>query len=188
MRMIRGAGDRGLKGMDVCSELAPGIKLIRPLLGVSRRAIAAFARREGIAYVEDSSNRGGRYYRNRVRHLVLPRLKKGDRRLAEEVSAECEQYRRRYEADRKIADEFLSTHPNEIPLGRYFQLPDSVRFLVLEALLKRNGFEKELNRCHVTEIEGLLQRPAKCSRAYGKAHLSMEEGVFSVASSVSASR
>lgn len=179
MRMIRGAGSRGLKGMDVESELAPGLRLIRPLLGVSRETVLESARREGIPYVEDSSNKGGRYFRNRVRQLFLPQIKKENRHFAKTVTEECERYRRQYEADLQAADDFLAAHAGAVPIGRYFQLSDSVRFLVLESLLKRNGFSKEVNRCHVTEIETLMHRSTKSARVYGNAFFLAEEGTFS---------
>lgn len=179
MRMIRGAGVRGLRGMDRETELAPDLRLIRPLLGVSRKKIVAFARREGILYVEDSSNRGGRYFRNRVRHLLLPQLKKGERDLVGEAARASERFRREHEANRLEAEAFLLAHAHTIPMGRFFQLPDPVRFLVLEKLLKENGFAKEVNRCHATEIESLLRRPGKTVRFYGEACFLAEEGVFS---------
>lgn len=68
-RLIRGTGVRGLAGM----RPEAGAKL-RPLLGLSRAEIEAFARAEGIRWREDSSNRSHKYERNWLRHEILPLL------------------------------------------------------------------------------------------------------------------
>ncbi|MCM2356667.1 MAG: tRNA lysidine(34) synthetase TilS [Geobacteraceae bacterium] len=70
MRLLRGAGATGLAG------IAPktGDKLVRPLLGVTRREIEAYLRRRGLVYRTDSSNAETKFLRNRVRHELLPAL------------------------------------------------------------------------------------------------------------------
>ena len=69
MRLLEGAGPRGLAG------IAPvrGI-FIRPLLGARRTDVEAHLRGQGLAWVEDASNRDPRFLRNRIRHEVLPYL------------------------------------------------------------------------------------------------------------------
>jgi tRNA(Ile)-lysidine synthase len=49
-------------------------KIIRPLLSISRRDLAAYAAYRRLEHVEDSSNAGNKYLRNRVRHHLLPLL------------------------------------------------------------------------------------------------------------------
>jgi len=71
MRLLRGAGTRGLAGIPFLR--APGI--IRPLLQVTRREILDFLAHEGIAYRKDSSNEKLVYLRNRVRKELLPELR-----------------------------------------------------------------------------------------------------------------
>jgi tRNA(Ile)-lysidine synthase len=70
MRVLRDAGARGLAGMYAPSEI------VRPLLGVTRREIAAYAKAKGVRFVEDPSNRSPRYFRNRVRHDLLPAIER----------------------------------------------------------------------------------------------------------------
>ena len=69
MRILRGAGARGLSGMQAS---APGI--VRPLLGFTREAVAEFASRHQVSFVEDPTNASPRFLRNRVRHDLLPAL------------------------------------------------------------------------------------------------------------------
>ncbi|SRR5579875_1977948 len=70
MRLLRGAGTKGLKGM---SPVGPG-KLIRPLLAVGRADVLSYLRSIGANWVEDNSNRSLAYLRNRIRHHLLPLL------------------------------------------------------------------------------------------------------------------
>jgi tRNA(Ile)-lysidine synthase len=69
LRLLRGAGARGLAGM------APRTgRLIRPLLECSREEALEFLRARGLPWVEDATNRNERFARNRVRHRLLPAL------------------------------------------------------------------------------------------------------------------
>jgi tRNA(Ile)-lysidine synthetase-like protein len=79
MRILRGAGARGIAGLLAESEIA------RPLLGFSRREIADYATRRGVEWVEDPSNLSRRFLRNRVRHELLPALMLARPSLANEL-------------------------------------------------------------------------------------------------------
>ena len=69
LRLIRGAGPAGLRGMQPRDGL-----LCRPLLEVWRAEIEAWLRDEGCDWREDATNRDPRFLRNRVRHELLPLL------------------------------------------------------------------------------------------------------------------
>jgi tRNA(Ile)-lysidine synthase len=51
-----------------------GPTLVRPLLGVTRAAIDAHARRHGLAWIDDESNEDPRHRRNYLRREIAPRL------------------------------------------------------------------------------------------------------------------
>ncbi len=79
MRMIRGAGVRGLGGIhprvlveDDDGEISG--EIVRPLLGVRRRELEQYLKDLGQTWREDSSNADERFTRNRVRKLVVPLL------------------------------------------------------------------------------------------------------------------
>jgi len=69
MRVLRGAGARGLAGLFIESDVA------RPLIEVTRAEVAAYAAARHVAWVEDPSNASRRHLRNRVRHDLLPALR-----------------------------------------------------------------------------------------------------------------
>ncbi len=81
MRMIRGAGLRGLGGIhprlfveDDDGEISG--EIVRPLLGVRRRELEHYLNDIGQGWREDSSNADERFTRNRVRKLVVPLLER----------------------------------------------------------------------------------------------------------------
>lgn len=74
-RLMRGAGVNGLAAMPLERALGQGY-LARPLLDVSRAQLEAYARAQGLTWVEDPSNSQTDFSRNYLRHEVLPRLTK----------------------------------------------------------------------------------------------------------------
>lgn len=69
MRLARGAGVDGLSAM-AGTRTAHGIVWSRPLLGISRAALRAFLRAEGIAWSEDPSNDDTKFERIKVRQIL----------------------------------------------------------------------------------------------------------------------
>lgn len=77
MHLLRGAGLSGLLGMSYYSLPNPwsqSIPLVRPLLGVWREEITEYLARLGLQPSLDASNLDRRYYRNRLRHELIPQL------------------------------------------------------------------------------------------------------------------
>ncbi|MCW5622666.1 MAG: tRNA lysidine(34) synthetase TilS, partial [Burkholderiales bacterium] len=75
LQLTRGAGVRGLAGMPPARTLPGGdIRLVRPLLAVTRADIAHYARDRGLYWIEDESNSDSSFDRNFLRHHVLPHL------------------------------------------------------------------------------------------------------------------
>ena len=70
MRLQRGSGVAGLAGIRAARRLAPGVTLVRPLLGVRRADLAAIVAAAGWQPVQDPSNRDGRFDRTAARALL----------------------------------------------------------------------------------------------------------------------
>jgi tRNA(Ile)-lysidine synthase len=67
INILRGTGIDGLTGIKRKNG-----RIIRPMLGITRREIAEFIKSEGIPFREDSSNCESHYSRNRLRNMVFP--------------------------------------------------------------------------------------------------------------------
>lgn len=78
LRLLRGTGMEGLAGMKWSnpSPSAPQIRLVRPLLDQPKASLLNFARQNNIPFSEDASNASLDIQRNRVRHELIPLLKK----------------------------------------------------------------------------------------------------------------
>ena len=82
LRLLRGAGLEGLKGMWPATPEG----LVRPLLAVGKAVLLAWLDQEALPYRLDASNLSRAYLRNRVRLDLLPHLTRGyNPRLAQTI-------------------------------------------------------------------------------------------------------
>ncbi len=83
MHLLRGAGPSGLRGMLPRTTLnawigaieAPGLTVIRPLLEQKRSQTVAHCASRGLSPLQDPSNQDLRFFRNRLRHALIPQLR-----------------------------------------------------------------------------------------------------------------
>ncbi len=72
MHLSRGGSVRALAGIPHERPLCDDVRVIRPLLDVSRTDIETYALENGLKWVDDASNLDTVHARNRVRHELLP--------------------------------------------------------------------------------------------------------------------
>lgn len=77
-RLLRGTGAAGLGGMRSSSPSPadPGVRLVRPFLSLESGQVGALAEHWGLTYREDATNVDLEYGRNRVRHELMPYLRR----------------------------------------------------------------------------------------------------------------
>lgn len=88
LRVLRGAGTRGLAGIHPIVKLDCGI-IVRPMLDISRAEVETYLRSLGQAWREDSTNTDVSYTRNRVRHELIPLLERDYNPNIREVLSEA---------------------------------------------------------------------------------------------------
>ncbi|WP_238524359.1 tRNA lysidine(34) synthetase TilS [Methylotenera mobilis] len=71
LQLFRGSGVKGLSSMAAVDHTR---SLMRPLLGVSRQSLHAYAIQHALTWCDDESNDNTRYERNFIRHDVMPIL------------------------------------------------------------------------------------------------------------------
>ena len=68
-RLLRGSGVAGLRGMDAITT-RDGMLIARPLIGLKKSDLVAFAQARGVPFVDDPSNADPRFARTRLRALL----------------------------------------------------------------------------------------------------------------------
>ncbi len=75
MRIVRGSGLHGIRGI-LKERNINGIDVVRPLLDFSRKEIEMYALRNKLRFMQDETNDKEIYFRNKVRHKLLPGLER----------------------------------------------------------------------------------------------------------------
>ena len=158
LHLIRGSGLRGLGGITPKSE-----GLIRPMLDVTREEVEAYLAENWISHVEDSSNAGDAFLRNRLRHDVMPLLRRENPSLSRNLSAMAQRLRQ----DEACLDALASRlDPTDVASLR--EAHPALRRRALDALLKANAVP-EPNASHIAQAESLVfsDKPSAFARFPG---------------------
>ena len=154
MHLVRGTGLKGLGGIAPVNG-----KVIRPMLNITRRQVEAFLQEYCLSFVEDSSNGGDDFLRNRLRHHVMPLLTKENPRFAENTSAMAQRLRQDEAALAEVAA--YETLPDIEALKK---MDPAIRSRVLERFLKECGV-REPEAEHIALAEGLVFSDNPSARA-----------------------
>ena len=154
MHLVRGTGLKGLGGITPVNG-----RFIRPMLTATRQQVLSFLEEYHIPYVEDSSNSGDDFLRNRLRHHVMPLLKEENPRLAENLSAMAMRLRLDEAA---LAEQAAVDMPPSVSVLR--AMPPAVRSRALEACLKAWGVQ-EPESAHIGQAEALVFSENPSARA-----------------------
>jgi tRNA(Ile)-lysidine synthase len=153
LRLFRGAGPEALGGIP---ERSPDGRIVRPLLGVGRDEVLAYARAAGLAWREDASNESRRYARNRLRADWLPGLRASfNPRLLRAVADLAEAERRDAEWLGTIVEAELARSTREdgdaiwIDPAPWLAWPEALARRVLRRLLQRAGAGRDVSRAHL---------------------------------------
>lgn len=132
--MLRGTGRRGLVSLHSREHV------YRPLLDIPKADLVAYAKDQGLAWREDSTNTDLRYRRNYIRHEILPKF----------TNEQKQELLRHIRNIHSLHDELetqlinhLHLHPATNQLNRHWfiMLPHSVAREVMAAWLRRYEVE-----------------------------------------------
>ena len=187
LNLIRGTGLRGLTGMDWERD-----GLCRPLLGVTREELEAYAAQWNIPYVEDATNADPEAAaRNLLRLRVMPLLKELNPRAAEHIGQTARRLRgvdRSLEADAAARTAHVEVQEGRVTLSMdaLAEAPEAVRPRMLLRLFDLLGVgRKDVGAVHLEalmnltrraawEKEGRLSLPHGVTARYGRGRLILE--------------
>jgi tRNA(Ile)-lysidine synthase len=157
MRILRGTGLAGLTGI-MPKRMLYGVTFIRPFLGASRREIEGYIKANKLKFRVDATNKKDIYFRNKVRHHLLPMLSRDyNKNIAVVLSSLAESASSDYDYLNQQA-QFLSERLGfRIPLKRFLNLHPSLQRLIMR--LRIRGLKKDTRRItfnHIKEIEDLV--------------------------------
>ena len=96
LNLLRGTGLKGITGMKASGFLPDpeygDIPLLRPLLGMTREEIEAFAKEQGLTWREDSTNALNDYKRNKIRNQVFPLFREINPSFVQTLNRDMERF------------------------------------------------------------------------------------------------
>ena len=168
LRLLRGAGPDGLGGIP---ERSPDGFRVRPLLGVSRAQLSAYAEAHGVEWREDASNADPRFARARLREHWIPGLAEAfNPRLLRAVGDLAEALRRDAEwIDRAVQEEASRRFERRgddlwIQGDGWEQLPEALARRLARHALVECGAGRDVSRAHLARMLEFLGRGARAGR------------------------
>ena len=163
LRLLRGAGARGLAAMAECRPFAGG-KMIRPLLSFSRPALVNYVTEQGLCWLEDDSNRSEQFDRNFLRQSILPQLEARWPQLSRRWSRTAQNLGDNESALADLADIDLQTCAGEaarlgwrVNRSAFAALSTARRHNLVRFWCERHHLPRpEFN--HLQRLDGLLDR------------------------------
>jgi tRNA(Ile)-lysidine synthase len=167
-RLLRGSGLAGLRGMDVMTARG-GMTVARPLMGLKKRDLIAFADARGAPFIDDPSNTDPRFARTRLRALLARLDQEGLNAEALDRLA-----RRARETEEALAHLTAEVEAQVGPEGTIdgrtlFAAPIAIAHRILAHRIAEVG-QREASRIGLEKIEALtagLRDALKERQAYG---------------------
>jgi len=159
LRLLRGAGTTGLRGMR---PLSAG-RYARPLLTLSRAEIEGYLKRQSLSWRDDRSNSDTRFLRNRIRHECLPYLATYNPAVSERLVAAADILAADEEALERVVDQVMARIGAvestgvclNIPLLR--AEPAGIRLRVYRRAIRFvKGDLALVSHCHLKRIDDLV--------------------------------
>jgi tRNA(Ile)-lysidine synthase len=163
LRLLRGAGSRGLSAMRIRSG-----HLLRPLLDLSRQDVLAHLRARGLSWSDDPTNADRALLRNRVRHELLPYLETSFNPAIRESLARTAAV---LAEETDVLDAVTVPEVRENPDGSASLLlsdlravPAGVARLAVRRALTANGGLRGIGLSHIERILALVSSPFPSGR------------------------
>lgn len=140
MHLIRGSGIQGLLPMKVKQTLETGVFLIRPLLSYSKMQLLQYARDHMLEWNEDETNTENTFFRNAVRNVILPSIRKYNPHFSEAIQQLGEQL--------EEIQHFLDQESEHMGLGpewsfqKYSAMHPALQHHFLKKILVKMGVEE----------------------------------------------
>ena len=168
--MFRGSGGGGVTGIDSRGYI------IRPFADITRQEIDLYVDKNGISFVEDSTNLDENYTRNYIRNAIIPKIKQRFPEMEKAISRFSKIASSQDEYILQQAKRELTVSSGEISFKQ--DLPKAVKYKCVMLALNIFGLTKDYEYRHCQEVDKLSSRKngdvidfplgIKCVKDYGK--------------------
>ena len=144
MKIMEGSNLYGYGGISI-SYNDGFYKVIRPLLCVTKDELYDYAKKNNLVYFEDSSNHEDDFLRNRLRHHVIPYLKKECSDLGKKTLEYNIQVKEAFDYIRKDSIKYLNDHDNKIEIESFNKLDIALKKDIISKVLENDNIRKNNN-------------------------------------------
>ena len=162
MRLMRGCSWNGLGGIAPRIRLVFGggvVRVWRPFLHVSRRSFELFLRASGHNWREDETNATDTFFRNRVRHHLLPLMNEMHPGSTGHLAALGDDARRLQKKICRRAKGYIAENASGCELMVYITPDCTLRTEILRIWLYRLGIGKNTRRVLLQRLDSLWVKP-----------------------------
>lgn len=142
LNLMSGSNLYGYGGISKSLEI-DGIKIVRPLLLISKEEIKKYALKNNIKYFEDYTNQSDDYTRNRIRHHIIPKLKEECPNILDKANSFSRQIHDAFNFIRSESIKFLND--NKINIEKFKDLNQFLQKDIICLLLENYMIERNEN-------------------------------------------
>lgn len=162
VQLIRGCGLGGLSGMKVKDG-----NIIRPLLCVTKTEILKYLKKKSVSFIEDETNQSLIYLRNKVRHKLLPFLKRHfpEWNITKTLPKMMSVFKDEHEFLNVFSTEWCLQNLGkkrgeyEIMVNIFKQLPLAIQRRIIKNTLEPFSKMRNFTSSHIEEIRKLFFNP-----------------------------
>ena len=184
LNFIRGSQLKGLSGMKETTTKKNGMRVLRPLLCVSKKEIREYLKKNTIPNREDRTNMDTTIPRNFLRHDVIPKLKKLNPNLQQTVLRNSKNIKEVHQLLAKQAEDWIQK--NNLSNLSKFDLksiqtlsPPIQREILRRIYKKKEGHTKNIESIHIDEVLEIINKNiGRKQKKLGKYTVEINKGTF----------
>jgi len=148
MYLFRGSGPLGISGMPPVRDK----KIVRPLIKLTKSELISYLNNNSIKYVSDKTNKDIKHFRNKIRHELIPLLKKS-------YNPKITELLNRLSSIIRCEDEWIENAVNPIYQQSIIDVKENKIVLSVPRLISiHSAIKRRIIRKAIEEIKGNLRR------------------------------
>ncbi len=144
MKIMEGSNLYGYGGISIINDDG-NYRIIRPLMCVDKDELYKYAKENNLEYFEDKSNHEDDFLRNRLRHHIVPLLKKECEDLHNKIYEYSIQVKEAFNYIRKGSINYLNDNNGMIYYDSFKNLDIALKKDIISLMLEKNNIRKNNN-------------------------------------------